>query len=107
LEGTGGRSESQKVAQADGGSMSEETKPTPTTGFFNKKLLMSTYRMSEDVADMIIDAVNQSDHVKIIVKQLETMLKYLETPGGDFNWTNWKHETEDALADYRRATEGK
>jgi hypothetical protein len=85
--------------------MSEETKPTPTTGFFNKKLLMSTYRMSEDVADMIIDAVNQSDHVKILIKALEYCSVEPELLRPENN--RQCAAASNALNDYRRATEGK
>jgi hypothetical protein len=93
--------------------MSEETKPTPTTGFFNKKLLMSTYRMSEDVADMIIAAVNQSDHVKILVEAIQHAMEpksALWHDGDMFGkcFVNCRYcAVKNALDDYRRATEGK
>jgi alpha-L-fucosidase len=92
--------------------MSEETKPTPI-----KELLKElrnaqsehaiNYEINAELFDEILSAVNQSDHVKILVNSVERYISEKENLSPDLTMIRSRFiEMKRALAHYRRATEG-
>jgi hypothetical protein len=104
----------------------EETKPTPRPWYKERCEGNSIIiRGPEDIficdvwadteeakanAELIVSAVNQSDHVKILVEALEEIKKFPVESSDFHEYCELKGVNKiatSALSDYRRATEGK